>query len=146
MQGTTPIGWANTLNDELRPAGSVYSPGSLDRSQISERLSPKRERDADIGAPRLRVPYARHPVRDARRLLELEREAVAPPVLQLLYLLLHQALSARGEVPALHHRLICSELEALATDGVAQSLSYQPIADSASASIAAWRLYQDSSA
>jgi hypothetical protein len=51
---------------------------------------------------------------DARTLLELQQEQWRRQCRQSFISFAIEALSARGETPALHHRLICSELEALA--------------------------------
>jgi hypothetical protein len=51
---------------------------------------------------------------NARRLLELQREQWRRQCRSSFISFCIEALSARNEVPALHHRLICSELEALA--------------------------------
>jgi predicted phage terminase large subunit-like protein len=51
---------------------------------------------------------------DARRLLELQLEQWRRQCRNSFISFCIEALSARGEMPALHHRLICSELEALA--------------------------------
>jgi hypothetical protein len=51
---------------------------------------------------------------DARRLLELEQEQWRRKCRSSFLPFCVEALSVRGESPALHHRLICSELEAVA--------------------------------
>jgi predicted phage terminase large subunit-like protein len=51
---------------------------------------------------------------DARRLLELQRERWRRQCRSSFLSFAVEALSARNEAPALHHRLICSELESLA--------------------------------
>ena len=51
---------------------------------------------------------------DARRFLELQREQWRRQCRQSFIAFCTEALSLRGEVPALHHRLIASELEAVA--------------------------------
>ena len=51
---------------------------------------------------------------DHRKLLELEREQWRRQCRHSFISFCVEALSARGETPALHHRLIASELEAVA--------------------------------
>ena len=51
---------------------------------------------------------------DARKLLELEQEQWRRQCRQSFISFCIEALSSRGETPALHHRLIARELEALA--------------------------------